>query len=285
MLSSIRTEIRLSLYVVGLYVAFVTWGYQQEKITSSKYISEDGRKCAWSYPFVLNLFMALSASISASIIEYMSRDKLKSTVNLIEFWKAGLTSTLASPIGYASLNYIPFPLMVLTKSSKPIPVMLVGLIFYNKTYPWYKYTSVFLISGGISMFSYFSSKKHSEITMHPYILLGISLVFLNLLLDGYTNNAQDSIFEKFSVSSITMMKNTNIWQVIFIGAYVSVELLIRRDHSEIVGSYQAFTVCPNIMFDIQLFCICACVGQIMIFAGTYRVHIIYLYDSILLTPQ
>lgn len=126
----------------------------------------------------------------------------------------------------------------------------------------------------ISMFSYFSSNMNPEVMTHLYILFGTCLVFLNFLLDGYTNYAQDTIVERFRVSSINMMRNTNIWRVIFTIADVCFERLIRRDRSELVGFYQAFTNCPRIVFDIQEFCVCACVGQIMIFADKYSVHVL-----------
>lgn len=169
--SSISTEIRLCIYVVGLYVCFIYWGYLQEKLTSKPYTSINREALEWEFPFALNFCMATtsfliaytlhcfspSSSTSSPTIENQSTDKSainnkisissKSTSKSLEtnnenssssssgssfsgsnasfytYWKAGLTCSLASPVGYASLKYITFPMMVLTKSSKPIPGM------------------------------------------------------------------------------------------------------------------------------------------------------------------
>ncbi len=64
--------------------------------------------------------MAAAAAFSAAAVELVIADK--STEKLIPFttyWKAALTCALASPMGYASLKYISFPMHILVKSSKP----------------------------------------------------------------------------------------------------------------------------------------------------------------------
>jgi len=60
----------------------------------------------------------------------------KKPMNVTCFWKAALSSCVASPLGYLSLKYVTFPLMVLTKSCKPIPVMLIGIVGYRQKFPW-----------------------------------------------------------------------------------------------------------------------------------------------------
>ena len=52
---SIGHEIRLVVLVAGLYGSFLVWGYLQEKITSTAYISDrDGSEQHWDYAAVLN---------------------------------------------------------------------------------------------------------------------------------------------------------------------------------------------------------------------------------------
>jgi hypothetical protein len=85
-------------------------------------------------------------------------------------------------------------LVILTKSSKPIPVMLIGIFFYRKSYPWYKHVGTLLLCGGIVAFSYWKQASSSssggggsaaEDTESGYsLLIGILLVAMNLSLDG-----------------------------------------------------------------------------------------------------
>lgn len=185
-------EIRLIGYVVGLYVCFISWGYLQEKITSTTYEMPDGQSARWRFPLVLNLFMAASACVVAALAELAFSPKPATPTPFHAFMYPAATCALASPIGYAALDYINFPLMILTKSSKPVPVMLIGVVFFGQRYTWYKYMSVLLICGGIILFSAFKSKNgaESERTVLDE-LLGIVLVTMNLFLDGYTSNQQD----------------------------------------------------------------------------------------------
>lgn len=273
--SSAGTEARLVLYVTCLYTTFIYWGYLQEKLTSTKYsrrlLSTDDTSIpttmSWNYPFVLNLSMSLTAALAG----YLSDTSRKSKVSLYIFWKPSLTSALASPIGYTSLKFINYPMMILTKSSKPVPVMLIGSILYKKTYKWFKYTSVLFLCCGIALFTASkgsSSNKDNSSTEddHPILhqLFGVLLIFINLCLDGYTNNEQDHIFAAHRATPIQMTKYTNVWQSLYLFGYLMLGLIIRGSGSELSNALNVIYSCPVIKYDILMFCLCASVGQILI---------------------
>ena len=73
----------------------------------------------------------------------------------------------------------------------------IGLLVYKKSFPWYKYVSVLAICFGIILFSSMKSKSHdskkvndkSEVTGYE-TMIGVCLVLVNLLLDGFTNNIE-----------------------------------------------------------------------------------------------
>lgn len=266
---TIPVEARFILYVVGLYASFIYWGYLQEKLTSSTYTVDTGNgveSLEWNFPFALNFFMALGGFLAAALIELVVPNPTVSKSTFNEFWKAAATCALASPVGYASLKYITFPMMVLTKSSKPVPVMLIGIVFYGKKYPWYKYVSVLLVCGGIALFS--SAKKGSDSSgpASQSLAFGIFLVLVNLMLDGYTNNEQDRIFEQFKTTSLEMMKFTNLWQMIFLLSYLVIFAIFQGGNSELFSAWRMFTGSPQVAFDIGVFCTCASVGQVLIFS-------------------
>lgn len=270
--SSARTEVRLVIYVASLYSTFLYWGYLQEKLTSTKYSqrisnADDGTllpTMKWDYPVVLNLSMSVTAAVTAFFADYAT----KASISLYLFWKASLTSALASPIGYTSLKYIPFPLMILAKSSKPVPVMLIGSIWYKKTYKWFKYGSVLLLCCGIALFtgSKSSSHKVSSEDDHPILhqVFGVLLIFINLCLDGYTNNEQDHIFAAHNASPMQMTKFMNLWQAVYLFGYLLLGLLVRGSSSELSSALHVIYSCPRIKFDIMMFCLCASVGQLLV---------------------
>ena len=320
-------ELRFMLYVIGLYVAFIKWGILQEKLTKTEYDTIiNGQTISWDYPIVLNLLMAFSAHICAAYLDsYSKSDIIDNTYNINNnnninntntllsstvltkikaplrvYWKAALTCCVASPLGYASLKFISFPMMILVKSSKPIPIMLIGLTLYKQTYPLWKYISVLLLTLGISMFSYFKYTKINDNDSNNNILLdntidyhiyngyqicptnynnetcfiikntlenlfGFLLVGANLGFDGFTNNEQDSLFNLYRISSYDMMKNVNAWQTMYLSMYLFIGYIIYNKESELMKAYDTMSLSPNLTLDIGTFCLCASVGQALIF--------------------
>lgn len=272
------SEIRLVVYVLGIYSVFIYWGYLQEKLVSTQYVVESEKTqitddatiqtLPWNFPFALNFCMAAMCVLAANIIELVF-PTLPSNVPASAFWKAAISSAIASPIGYEALKYIPYPMMILTKSSKPVPVMFAGFFFFNRKYTWYKCTGVVFVCIGITMFTLYksSSKQTSDSSSQSLsgTVFGIFLVFVNLSLDGYTNNEQDDIFLRYRIKSLDMMKYVNMWQSLYISAYLAVSYLIYGDGSELYGSLMVMRSCPTIRFDIFMFCACASLGQVLLF--------------------
>lgn len=82
----INSELRLVLYCLGLYATFMLWGFLQERITSTKYVSslESDLRLEWNYPVALNLAMAAATYFTASFIELVRGEKNR--VPLKVFW-------------------------------------------------------------------------------------------------------------------------------------------------------------------------------------------------------
>lgn len=281
----LKSELKFIFYMIGLYVSFIYWGYLQEKITTTKYkVEEDSDEgtnhveLSWGYPFALNTFMALATFIVATIADVIfpktsttksstSSTSSSDTLTMSHFALPALTSAAASPLGYAALQYISYPLVILTKSTKPVPVMFVGLIFYGKRYPWHKYVVVFLLCSGISLFSF--AKKYSTFQEEEEDILkqlfGILLVGLNLFLDGYTNNQQDTIFESGKVNTFQMMKYVNMWQMVYLIIYLLLGWYVWGSGSELANAWRMIVSSSHIRYDILMFCLCASSGQLFIF--------------------
>lgn len=232
----------------------------------------------WTFPFALNFLMAGASVLIAQLAEIIwpgkpSKESTKPQAPFTAFWKASLSNTIASPIGYTSLKYISFPLMVLTKSSKPVPVILIGAIAYGRKYSWYKYVSVGMICLGIALFS--SAKKGSSSqsttigsnSMMPSqeLVIGLVLVLINLSLDGYTNNEQDAIFISYESTSLRLMKCVNLWQVIYLSVLLTCLFGVYGNNSEPILAYHAFSHSSLLRWDIFEFCLYAGAGQVLIF--------------------
>jgi drug/metabolite transporter (DMT)-like permease len=79
---------------------------------------------------------------------------------------------------------------VLAKSCKPIPIMLSGVLFAHKRYPWRKYFYVLMIVFGMAIFLYNPQKSNGS---NFQFSGGEFLLLLSLLMDGATGAVQDRI--------------------------------------------------------------------------------------------
>lgn len=145
-----------------------------------------------------------------------------------------------------------------------IPVMLVGTLLYAKRYSAFEYLCVSLIAGGISLFAARGSAAagaHAASKLAaPNAPLGYALCAVNLLLDGYTNAAQDEVTRRYrSGSALHMMCWMNFWT----GAYYCAYLFgATRQGSDLLAFCGAH---PQALSDLALFCLCGAVGQLFIF--------------------
>ncbi len=265
-------ELRLATYCILLYVIFITWGYLQEKITSTSYFVNN-ELVQWDYPIVLNLFMTISASVSAWMVEQTLGNK-PNQVQFKSFWRSAMSAALASPIGYHSLKFIGYPMMVLTKSSKHVPVMIVGRLFYKQSYEWYKYFTVLMVCGGIAIFTVgkgsskgidSASTGDIDSTQILKLITGLFLIIINLGLDGITNNEQDKIFKTLNATSMQMMKYMNVWQALYLMLYLSIDCIIYGVSSNFICAFSMISHSVALAADLALFCVCGCVGQIIMF--------------------
>jgi len=126
---------------------------------------------------------------------------------LLSYLQCSTFITLAAPFGFAALSYITYPTMVLGKSCKLVPVMLMNVLMYRRRFAPHKYLVVAMVTAGITVFMAFGSESPSKSSKHGVSstgdappasaqLVGAAYLLVNLLLDGAVNSTQDEIFAR-----------------------------------------------------------------------------------------
>lgn len=265
-----RVYFRLLACMMGIYVFFLTWGVLQERITTMEYVSYDGTSTGRFRHFAfLNAVQALSCSLIALIVLWIQGSDLgpKSPSILFEYIRLAILASSAAPFGYASLKHISFPIMILGKSCKLLPVMLMNIVVYQKRFPPSKYLTVLLITLGVAGFMLFEPAKasghpkaaHANVEKIP--LLGLSLLLVNLLLDGTINSLQDRIFIQHPVSGQQMM----FWMQLFSFFTLASYLLLSPWSNELSQALSFAHKYPRLLPDVFLFGLCGALGQIFVF--------------------
>jgi hypothetical protein len=131
----------LALCFFGIMGSFVAYGLLLEYATSG-----GKRLHELSFLFITSLLYTVTASVGR-----YARAEKPSTIPPAQFAVLGLTSMGSTFFSVRALRYVIFPIQVLAKSCKPVPVMLMGALM-GKKYPLKKYLKVGLIVAGVGLF-------------------------------------------------------------------------------------------------------------------------------------
>lgn len=191
-----------------------------------------------------------------------------------------ITSSLASPFGYASLAHIDYITFLLAKSCKLLPVMFLHITVFRKSYPLYKYLVVAAVTLGVAIFTLHSGRKSKKSTRSDdaNMAWGMLLLSINLLFDGLTNSTQDYIFQTFRpYTGPQMMCANNMMSTLVTGSYLLLSPFIVSTGigewigMDVAGSAGELTAAldfmhryPAVWKDVLGFAACGAVGQVFI---------------------
>lgn len=200
---------------------------------------------------------------------------------LLNYLQCSSFIAFAAPFGFAALSYITYPTMVLGKSCKLVPVMLMNFLLYRRKFAPHKYLVVALVTTGISVFMFFGSEKPSKATSNktsdgaqsPYLqLIGVAYLLVNLILDGAVNSTQDEIFSRYKVSGQQMMFWINAFCTLLTTAlgtlplpYIPVLHPSSGAQSEFSSALEFIKSHPSVVMPLVQFSLTGALGQLFIF--------------------
>jgi solute carrier family 35 (UDP-galactose transporter), member B1 len=268
----------------------LTWAYLQEKLTTTPHGPPSATE-VFQYPVFLNTIQSLFAATTGAVYLYFNTRRGSPVPPVFPsrriVWPlllVAVTSSLASPFGYASLAHIDYITFLLAKSCKLLPVMLLHVTVFRTRYPLYKYLVVAAITAGVAVFTLHSGKKgkkHAALADdgdERNVAWGMLLLSINLLFDGLTNSTQDHVFSTFRpYTGPQMMCANNIMSTAVTASYL---LLSPWLVSTPIGQWLGMTVVgssgelsealdfmarhPTVWADVLGFAACGAVGQVFI---------------------
>lgn len=265
----------LATCVAGIYLFFLTWGVLQERITTLEYVAAVGATTGrFRYFLVLNLVQSVACVGVAWTVLYLQRRSPGPVTGhlLRQYFKVALSGVLGSPFGYESLRHINYPTMILGKSCKLVPVMLMNFLVYRRRFDWHKYISVALITVGVSGFMLFEPVRQTGKSLASNSLYGLLLLLINLLVDGATNSWQDKIFMEHRVTAQQMM----FWMHLFSAGLLLAWLTLNPFTHELASALAFARTFPAVVGDVLLFGLCGALGQVFVF------HTLEAYGSLTL---
>ncbi|KAF8158215.1 UAA transporter [Crassisporium funariophilum] len=198
---------------------------------------------------------------------------------LLRYLQCSVFITSAAPFGFAALSYISYPAMVLGKSCKLVPVMIMNVLLYRRKFAPHKYVVVLMVTLGITIFMGMGgdkkgkTKKDNGQGQTPYAnMIGAAYLLINLALDGATNSTQDEIFTRHKVTGQQMMFWINIFCTLLTSVlsvlplpYIPVIHPSDGGQSELMGALTFIRNHPSIITPLAQFALTGALGQLFIF--------------------
>ncbi|XP_049848568.1 solute carrier family 35 member B1-like isoform X1 [Schistocerca gregaria] len=272
----LKEAFKLIFYATGIYASFILYGGFQEYL--SKQATFGLQRKVFDYPtfslFIQGISNLVAAYIgtliyvlfflprsfyqtSSALVMLVTRERLVGSVSPFSYIFSSLSQMTALFLSYYALDYIDYPTQILAKSSKPIPVMLMGVVILGRRYTLLKYLTVFLITGGIGAFMR-EQDRYTYAQTHVHNYFGITLVLLSLLLDGVTGSLQDYHIKRYRPSA----NHLNFWTSFWI-AFTS--LFVFLSQGEFLPSLQFCVEFPSVLLLVAAQAICNSIGQFFIF--------------------
>jgi len=247
----------------GLQISYLLWGLLQERIMTRTY---DNEKFSNSQFLVfVNRFLAMIVAYISLKIFYPMKKLTQTGPPLFRYGIISYANCMSTWFQYESLLYISFPVQVIAKSVKTIPVMIIGKFVSGKTYPFRQYILMLIMASGIALFLFgyqengalkLTSKRAKQ---NITTINGIILLICYLAFDGFTSNYQKHIFDRYSISFLNMMFFVNLISTIL----TLTSLIFNNTLFEclvFMKQHQIFTM------HIFATSICSSIGQLFIFS-------------------
>ncbi|KZT56360.1 UDP-galactose transporter [Calocera cornea HHB12733] len=204
-------------------------------------------------------------------IEHASTIRPSAKAVLLRYLQCSVLITIAAPFGFASLAHISYPTMVLAKSCKLVPVMIMNVVLYRRKFALHKYVVVATVTAGIAMFMGFGKSRVGKVTSQSSIY-GLTLLLINLIIDGATNSTQDEIFSRYRVNGQQMMFFLNLFSTVLTSGLLVLPLpfipVIHPSHSatpELFSAVDFIRTHPSIIVPLVQYALTGALGQLFIF--------------------
>eukprot|EP00930_Biecheleria_cincta_P082075 TRINITY_DN7163_c0_g2_i1.p1 TRINITY_DN7163_c0_g2~~TRINITY_DN7163_c0_g2_i1.p1 ORF type:complete len:346 (+),score=66.37 TRINITY_DN7163_c0_g2_i1:68-1105(+) len=201
--SRMDVALRCCVYAGGIIGALWVYGLLQEKIMQHPY---DGEKFNTSEFLVFcNRFFAVLFSLGMAKIH---KEDCWLKAPLWKYVVVSVSNVLATTCQYEALKYVSFPVQMLGKSFKMMPVMLWGIVISGKRYGLKEWLIALFITVGVTMFLLTGpiaspSGENTDTTQDS--VKGLLLLVLFLALDGITSPMQQLLFEQYRTSKYNQM--------------------------------------------------------------------------------
>jgi adenosine 3'-phospho 5'-phosphosulfate transporter B2 len=219
-----------------------------------------------------NRFAAL---VFAASMMLASGEPLANKAPLWKYLAISVSNVYASTCQYEALKYVSFPVQMLGKSFKMMPVMVWGMLVGGKLYGMQDWLIAGAVTGGVTEFL-MTGPIESQASTAGNSTYGLFFLLIFLCLDGFTSTFQEKLFKEHATSKYNQMLYINLFSCIV----SAVTLILSGGFSRSIGfmlAHPAFardTILLSTSAVASQWCIYSMVKEFgaLVFAATMNVR-------------
>ncbi|XP_014254428.1 solute carrier family 35 member B1 homolog [Cimex lectularius] len=249
-------SLRFAFIAGGIFSLYCLFAVLQEKLLKGTFGEEKER---FTYVLPLLLVATVFNYCYAVFMKRLSDRTTEDTkIPTLYITCISLTYLLAMVTSFMALQWVSYPMQIVAKSAKPIPVMVMGVLIGHKSFPLRKYFIIILIVSGVALFLYREDKAVNIVKTSEMVGFGEILLFMSLLMDGLTNSMQERVMAKYKPKSDQLMLEMNKWSMLYLGLMV----LVTGEGMDFLSFVQRH---PSSILQIIMISFCGALGQFFIY--------------------
>lgn len=246
-----RRWLQLLFGSAGIYVSYLYHGNLEEDLF---------RDTEFSYIWMLQGLESLAAIfvglLGKCLLERSSNKAMSIKNALTLFFKQSSSQLLAKVCTSLSLSVgVSFPVVVLAKSAKIVPVMMGSLFLGGSSYSLREYAFVLLLVTGTLMLV---SGGEQQRGAHESNLWGLLCLFSSLCCDGLTAGWQTRLQKQHHPSTYDFLVYTNLIMIVL-------AMLVSTITGEIFEAVVFLKEQRQVLTILYKCCLCSAIGQSFIF--------------------
>jgi len=194
-----------AFYGGGIIGGLVIYGVLQERIMSLPY-GQPPQKFTDSL-FLVFCNRIVAVAFAAGMV-FGKGESVKNTAPLWKYVAISFSNVFASSCQYEALKYVSFPVQMLGKSFKMMPVMLWGIAVNRKIYTTADWMVAAVVTGGVTEFLMTGPISTGSSTGNSGF--GLLLLAAFLALDGFTSTFQEQLFSQYKTTKYNQMLYVNL---------------------------------------------------------------------------
>jgi len=249
---------RCAFWGAGIIGALGVYGFWQERIMSVPYVASDGvTKELFRVSLFLVLANRLCAIVFAVIMCIAGGEDMWPKVPIWKYLAISFSNVGATTCQYEALKWVSFPVQMLGKSFKMMPVMLWGIVISGKAYSLGDWMIAAAVTGGVTEF--LLTGDISSPNDKSNSIYGLLLLVGFLAADGFTSTFQEKLFEEHQTSKYNQMLYINLGS-----AFTScVGLLVAGQFGSALTFVNNY---PLVVYDAATLSAAAVAGQFFIYS-------------------